>query len=306
MPETIRLTSSHSHNFSMDTTHQEKNTRTVVLLTAGMMTAEIIGGLVFGSMALLADGFHMGTHAFALGIALLAYRYARRNVNNPAFSFGTGKVTDLGGYTSAILLLTVAFLMAVESVKRFLTPVDIHFEEAILVAGIGLAVNLGSAWILRDHHDHDHDHSSQHVHNLKAAYLHVLADALTSVLAIAALVLGKFLGWNWMDPLMGIVGAIVITRWSIGLLKDTSSVLLDKTPDPDLAQQIKTDMEAVGNICVNDLHLWEVAPHQYAVILAVTATPPIPAHEVRTRLESFPQLVHITVEMCAAETVSGT
>jgi cation diffusion facilitator family transporter len=215
----------------------ERRTRIVVLLTLTMMLVEITAGIAFQSMALLADGWHMATHAGALGIALFAYRFARTHAQNPRFTHGTDKVNALGGFSSAVVLGIVALLVAAESCMRLYSPTRINFDEAILVAIIGLLVNLVSAWLLRDtshahhhhthDHDHEHDHHHHHDHNLRAAYMHVIADALTSVLAITALVVGKYLGWVWMDPLMGIIGSIVIAHWSRGLLIQTGRVLLD-------------------------------------------------------------------------------
>jgi len=299
----------HSHEFLPDTTQNEKSTLRVVLLTAVMMVGEIIGGWVFHSMALMADGFHMGTHAFALGVTLLAYWYARRNARNPTFTFGAGKVGDLGGFTSAILLLVVAIIMAVESAQRFLHPVAIRYTEAIIIAFIGLAINLASAWILRDHHDHDghhhdehedHAHSS-HDHNIKAAYLHVLADALTSVLAITALFMGMIFGWVWMDPIMGIVGSIVITRWSFGLLAETSGVLLDKISDRTLQEQIRSCLENNQDDYIYDLHTWEIGPGHYAVIASILTDTPQPIEHYKERLADIPKLAHITIEVAQRE-----
>ncbi len=288
----------------MDSSANERNTRRVVVLTSVMMVGEIIGGLIFRSLALLADGFHMGTHALALGVTLLAYWYARRNARNPQFTFGTGKVNDLGGYTSAILLLVVALIVAVESINRFLHPVAIHYTEAIVIAVVGLGVNLFSAWILRDRHDDGHSaEGAVHMeqahpdHNIKAAYLHVLADALTSILVIAALSLGLIFGWAFMDPVMGVVGSIVITRWSIGLLKETSGVLLDKTANADLIQRIRARFESEGAVQVNDLHLWEVGPARYAVIVSIQTDDPRPVDDYKTLLQEFPNVVHATVEI---------
>ena len=223
----------HNHRFHRPDDGNERSTRRVMLLTIAMMIVEIAGGMIYGSMALLADGWHMGTHAVALGISAAAYRFARRHADSPHFSFGTGKVGDLGGFASAVVLAVVALLMAVESVERLLSPRPIQFNEAIAVAVAGLAVNVVSALLLRDHEADDHDRGHHHHdHNLKAAYLHVLADALTSLLAIVALLAGKGFGWVWMDPLMGVVGAAIITRWSWGLLRDTGRVLLDRDVDP--------------------------------------------------------------------------
>jgi cation diffusion facilitator family transporter len=265
---------SHAHTFETDRVARgERRTRWVVAITVSMMIAEIAAGTVFGSMALLADGWHMGTHAAALGVAAFAYAYARRHAADPRYSFGTGKVGALGGFASAVGLAVAALLVLVESATRLARPVVIRFDEAIAVAVLGLAVNLVCAWLLRDrdhghehreeeqghsHGDHDHAHGHHRDHNLRAAYLHVLADALTSVFAIAALVTGKVLGWTWMDPAMGIVGALVIARWSAGLLKDTSAVLLDAEVTTARRDAIRSAIEAGRDDRVSDLHVWRV------------------------------------------------
>jgi cation diffusion facilitator family transporter len=238
----------HEHIF-LGARHDENERRTwvVVGVTAAMMVVEIIGGTVFGSMALVADGWHMSTHAGALAIAALAYRFARRHAHNEHFAFGTGKVGELAGFSSALILAVIALLIGYESALRLLNPVSISFGQAIAIAVVGLAVNLGSARLLGEGHEHE-DH---HDHNLRSAYLHVLADALTSVLAIAALVAGRFYGWVWMDPLMGMVGALVIAHWSLGLLRASGAVLLDTVPDTRLARNIKEHLE-VGTDRVSD------------------------------------------------------
>ena len=294
----------HSHAFFIDSSANERNTRRVVVLTSVMMVGEIVGGLIFNSLALMADGFHMGTHALALGVTLLAYWYARRNARNPQFTFGTGKVNDLGGYTSAILLLVVAIIVAVEAVRRFLHPVAIHYSEAIAVAVVGLCINLLSAWILRERHDHGqaggdeaHHEHFHHDHNIKAAYLHVLADALTSILAIAALSLGLLFGWGFMDPVMGIIGSIVITRWSVGLLRETSGVLLDRMGSAKLTERIRARFESEETVQLNDLHLWEVGPARYAVIVSLQADRPQTVEHYKDILKDFPSIVHATVEI---------
>lgn len=279
----------HTHNFTLTDTHaNEKKTLYVVILTTTMMVVEIVAGLAFNSMALLADGWHMATHAGALSVAVFAYYFARKHADNPLFTFGTGKVTTLGGFASSVALGVIALLIATESVIRLFGAQAIAFDEAIMVAVIGLVVNLVSAFLLREHphhhhhghahdhsegHDHDHDHHHSHDYNLKAAYFHVLADALTSVLAIVALLFGKYLGWSWMDALMGIVGSIVIAKWSIGLLKETSRILLDRLPDSKLHDNIRAEILAKAGEKIDDLHIWEVAPGHYSVILSVaTAT----------------------------------
>jgi len=294
----------HSHDFHGASEKAEKSTRRVVWLTVIMMVGEIAAGLAFGSMALLADGWHMGTHAAALGITLFAYAYARKHAANDAFSFGTGKVSLLGGYSSAIVLGVVALLMAVESFERLITPQAIQFDQAIAVAVLGLVVNVASAFMLggghHDYHHHDYAHSSHshhHDHNLRAAYLHVLADALTSVLAIIALLAGKSLGWAWMDPVMGIVGAIIITRWAIGLGKDTAAVLLDRHDDTGAREKIVNLIEGEGEDKVADLHVWRLNSNQLSVIVSiVTHTPKHPDH-YKARLTQEVGISHLTVEV---------
>ena len=290
----------HDHNFLEASKRGEHNTRRVIILTLVTMALEIITGLLSGSMALLADGWHMGTHAVALGITLLAYRFARRHADNPLFSFGTGKVGVLGGFTSAVVLAIIALLMAVESLERLYTPVPIRFNEAIIVAFIGLSVNLLSAFLLRHHPHHDHrdsDATHHHDHNLKAAYLHVLADALTSVLAIVALLTGKALGWIWMDPIMGVVGAIIIARWAYGLLRDTSKILLDRDVDLDTVAEIYNRIEANSNSKITDIHIWRIGSGQLAGIISILTPDPQTPEYYKALLNDFVELVHITVEV---------
>jgi cation diffusion facilitator family transporter len=296
----------HSHDFNIDTTEGERRTRLVVILTACMMVIEITAGYLFGSMALLADGWHMGTHVAALAISLFAYRYARLHADNPVYSFGTGKVSALGGYASAIALAVVALLMGMESVHRLLFPQTIHFDQAIFVAIIGLVVNLVSAWLLHggavhdhDHHHHDaaHDHHHHHDHNLRAAYLHVIADALTSLLAIIALVAGKYFGWLWMDACMGLVGAALITRWGYGLLRETSGVLLDSAPNDETLQRIEGAIESDADNRVTDLHVWRLGPKSYGVIISLVTHQPRDPQHYKALLKDFAQLHHITIEV---------
>jgi cation diffusion facilitator family transporter len=303
----------------------ERRTRLVIALTALMMVVEVAAGVIFGSMALLADGLHMATHAGALAISAVAYAYARRHARDPRFAFGTGKVGDLAAFTSAIVLALVALLIGYESLMRFLAPVPIRFDEAILVAVLGLVVNLASAWLLRDDHGHahghhhgaGHDHGHHHEHgaaagehrhahaqsghahrdhNLRAAYLHVLADAATSVLAIAALVAGRFQGWVWMDPMMGIIGALLIARWSWGLMRDAGAVLLDAVPDRDLAEAMRRRLEVSGDR-VADLHLWRVGPGHNAAVVTVVSDEPAAPERYKGRLAGLPGLSHVTVEV---------
>ena len=277
----------------------ERNTWWVIGLTIVMMVAEISAGMVFGSMALLADGWHMGTHAAALGITVIAYWLARRHADNPQFVFGTGKIGVLGGYTSAIVLAIVALLMAAESVDRLIHPQPIQFNESILVAILGLTVNLLSAFILQGghHHGHTHEKHHHHDHNLKAAYLHVLADALTSVLAIVALTTGKYFGWVWLDPVIGIVGAAVILKWSQGLLRDTSRILLDRNIDLDQVEALYQSLAQEDSDRVADLHVWQINPGQTAAVVRIDSTTPKSPDYYKNRLQHVAALDHITVEV---------
>jgi cation diffusion facilitator family transporter len=295
----------HKHRFQIGDEQGERNTRRVILLTLMMMVIEISAGMIFGSMALLADGWHMGTHAAALGITAIAYHYARRHSDNPKYTFGTGKVGVLGGFTSAIVLAIVALLMAVESFERLFSPTTIRFDEAIIVAVSGLIVNLISAYILRDRHHHSHHHSLAHQHqrdyNLSAAYLHVLADALTSVLAIIALITGKAFGWIWMDPIMGIVGAAVIVRWSYGLLRNTSKILLDRDVSMKTVAAIYATIESDSDNRLSDLHIWRIGSNQLAAIISIVTHYPKPPEHYKKLLNDFNELVHITVEVNRCE-----
>ncbi|HET9459422.1 MAG TPA: CDF family Co(II)/Ni(II) efflux transporter DmeF [Sphingomicrobium sp.] len=293
----------HDHDF-LGASHDRNAKRTwwVVALTSVMMVAEIAAGLITGSMALLADGFHMATHAGALAVAAAAYWFARRHVANPRFTFGTGKVGDLAGFASALILGVAALGIATESVLRLLDPVRVDFGDAIVVAVLGLGVNLVSAAMLSHGHTHSHDHEwaagqhhhHHHDHNLRAAYLHVLADALTSVLAIVALTAGRYLGWVWLDPVMGIVGAIVIARWSWILLRQTAEVLLD-TADSRLMERIRSAVEEGGEATIADLHVWRIGPQAHAAI--VSAEGPRQADEIRRRLAGISTLAHVTIEI---------
>jgi len=287
----------HSHRFNIEDDHAERNTKRVILLTLVMMVIEITAGYIFGSMALLADGWHMGTHAAALGITAFAYYYARKHSENPSYSFGTGKVGVLGGFGSAVVLAVIALLMGVESVQRLFSPVNIRFNEAIAVAVVGLAVNLISAYLLRGRHHHSHQHGSGHDHNLRAAYLHVLADALTSLLAIVALITGKAFGWVWMDPIMGIVGALIISRWSYGLLIDTGKVLLDRDVNAEAVEEIRSIVESDSDNRVADLHVWRVGSHHLAAIISIVTHFPKPPDHYKKLLADHHEMAHITVEV---------
>ncbi len=299
----------HEHIFIADApTRGERRTLWVIALTVTMMGAEISAGLLFNSMALLADGWHMASHAAALCITVSAYWYARRHRHDTSYSFGTGKVGVLGGYTSAIVLGVVALLMVWESVQRFFDPVSIDFDEATAVATLGLLVNLLSAWLLRHSGGHSHhhdgcDHSDPQDHNLRAAFLHVMADALTSVLAIIALLTGKTLGWVWMDPAMGIVGALVIGHWTYGLLRDTSRILLDSGVDDDTLTQIRDAIETDSDNRVTDLHVWRIGETHVAAIISVVTHFPRSAEHYKSLLAGQKELAHVTVEVfhCSGE-----
>lgn len=282
----------------------ERRTWFVVALTAAMMVAEIAGGTIFGSMALVADGWHMSTHAAALAIAALAYLFARRHAQDARFAFGTGKLGELAGFSSAIILALIALLIGYESAIRLMSPVSIYFGEAAAVAAVGLAVNVASAWLLfdDDHHHHHHHHDDGHAHhhhhdsNIRAAYVHVLADALISVLAIVALLAGRYLGWVWLDPVIGIVGALVILQWSIGLMRTAGSVLLDVVPDEKLAATVRAKLEIDGDrVC--DLHLWHLGPGHTGLIAAIVSDNPKPPSAYKQRLAAIEGLSHVTIEV---------
>ena len=306
----------HEHFFlGADHDRNERKTWAVIVLCGAMMAAEIVGGALFHSMALIADGLHMSTHAGALLIAALAYTYARRHARDDRFVFGTGKVGDLAAFASALILAMIALLIAWESVGRLIQPLRIAFDEAIAVAFLGLGVNLASAWLLqggaaRNHgHSHEHDHGpGDHAHsdrghdhphrdmNLRAAYVHVMADAAVSVLAIAGLLAGRQLGWVWMDPVMGLVGACVIVNWSWRLIRAASSTLLDLHADPVLARELKYRIEE-GDDRIADLHLWRVGPGHSAAVLSVVSDAPQPPGVYKAKLASLPGLSHVTVEV---------
>jgi len=294
----------HDHVF-LGSHHDRHERRTwfVVALTAVMMVGEITVGWLSGSMALLADGWHMATHAAALGIAGLAYLFARRQAGNSRFTFGTGKFGDLAAFSSAIILAIIAVQIAYESVVRLIHPVPIAYGEAIAVAVLGLAVNLASAWLLRDDHDHhhgdDHSHADGHHHhdnNLRAALVHVMADAATSVLAIAALVVAMVSQWVWADPAVGIVGSLVIASWAIGLIRASSAVLLDVNADKDLETVIRDRLETKGDR-VADLHLWQVGPGHRAAVISVISDHPLPPATYKRRLGGLRGLSHVTIEV---------
>ena len=299
----------HPHDFAVIQEHGEKRTLQVLIITAVTMLFEIGAGMAYGSMALLADGWHMGTHVAAFMITIFAYRFAQKHADSKAFAFGTGKVSVLGGFASAIALIVVALFMLIESGQRILAPQPIHFNEAIGVAALGLLVNIACAFLLQDHHDHDHghdedDHHHHHDHNLKAAYLHVMADALTSVLAIGALISGKYFGWHWLDPLMGIVGALVISRWAYSLVRETGGILLDGSINAATLGAIKEKIEGALDNRIADMHIWKVGPAHYAAILSIVTHYPQKIGYYKELLRDFPNLAHLTVEIhtCEGET----
>jgi cation diffusion facilitator family transporter len=324
----------HDHFFlGSDHDRAERRNWAVIILCTVMMVAEIVGGALFGSLALIADGLHMSTHAGALLLAALAYTYARKYAGDRSFTFGTGKFGDLAGYSSAIVLAMIALLVGYEAVTRLIDPVPIAFNQAIPIAVLGLVVNAASAWLLSGglHHRHDHDHSHGHAHghdhdgaprrsdepeirelefeehdhghgahhrdnNMRAAVVHVMADAAVSVLVIVGLLLARAFDWLWMDPLAGFIGALVIANWSVGLLRDTGAILLDRNPDPRMAERVRTAIESEGDH-VTDLHLWRLGPgHLGAIVSVATSETHEPAH-YRKRLARFPDLSHITVEV---------
>jgi cation diffusion facilitator family transporter len=302
------------HNYAPDRGTAERNTRRVIALSAVMMAVEILAGWRFHSMALLADGWHMGTHVAAFLIAAIAYAMARRHRGDRSFTFGTGKIDVLGGYTSAVILGIVALLMVAESVLRLFEPLGINYNESIGIGLIGLCVNVASALLLK--HDHGHGHSHGHAHhghdhhhdhdhgpagedlNMKAAYIHVIADAVTSILAISALVAGKYLGWVWMDPIMGIVGSAVVAQWAWGLLRDTSSILLDRTPETDLTTELRKAVEADEGTKVTDLHVWQVGVGQFSAVVCIEAKEPRTPEYYRKIFSEHEELKHVTIEIC--------
>lgn len=293
----------HSHIFHTGNPLAEKKVTIAVFLTIIMMMAEISGGYIFNSMALLADGWHMSSHALALGMSVLAYVFARRYASDARFTFGTWKIEILGGYTSAVILIFVAVLMFIQSLERLINPTDIYYNQAISIAMVGLVINLICAWLLKDNHQHSHDHhhNGHHEHqdlNLRAAYIHVLADAATSILAIIALFAGKLWGADWLDPVMGIAGAGLVAIWAIGLIRDSGKILLDAEMDAYVVQEIK-DVIAQSDIVVEicDLHVWQVANGKYACIISLTSPQSISPDYFRHLLSIHDELVHITIEL---------
>jgi cation diffusion facilitator family transporter len=297
----------HQHIFNIDKTTIEKRTLVVVIITFTMMIAEIFFGWITNSMALLADGWHMGTHAFALGISLVAYFMARKHAANDRFSFGTWKIEILGAYSSALVLGMVSLLMVYTSVERLLHPLAIHYNQALSVAITGLVVNIICAIILNvgshshDHHHHNDDAHPQNRHtndlNLKSAYMHVVADALTSVLAIVALFGAQYFNYTWLDPLMGIVGAFLIARWAFFLLRDSGSILLDHQKESALSHTIREQIESDGDTRISDLHLLKVADDKFACIVSIVTEKKYSIEEYKRRLATISELAHITIEV---------
>ena len=301
----------HSHAFDEGNPMAERNTRRAMWLTLAMMVVEIAGGWWFNSMAVLADGWHMSSHALALGLSAVAYAFARRYANDRRFAFGTWKIEILGGYTSAILLMGVAVLMAVQSVERLFNPSTIHYEQAIAIAIVGLAVNLLCAWWLRDHHSHGHDHHDDHHHghhhhghghhhdlNQRSAYLHVIADAATSVLAIVALLGGMYFNAAWLDPVMGLVGAALVAVWAWGLIRDSGRILLDAQMDAPVVEEIREAIEGNGlDARISDLHVWQVGRGKFACTAEVVTGAPADPQVFHEALAVHEEIVHVTIEV---------
>lgn len=293
----------HSHIFDEGNPLAERNTRWAVVLTAVMMVAEIIGGWMFNSMSLLADGWHMSSHALALGLSVLAYGAARRYAHDTRFAFGTWKIEVLGGFTSALLLVLVAGLMLYQSVERLISPTSIHYDQAIAIATVGLLVNLACAWLLKDGHGHDHHDHETHDHhhhdlNQRSAYFHVVADAATSVLAILALTGGKLWGASWLDPVMGIVGAGLVALWAYGLLRDTGRVLLDAEMNAPVVAEIReVIMASPISAQISDLHVWRVGKGKYACILSLVTKDVVDPDYFKRQLSIHEELIHISVEV---------
>lgn len=297
----------HDHVFDTRNPLAERRTRQVMWLTAVMMVVEIVAGTVLNSMALLADGWHMSSHALALGVSAGAYALSRRLAADRRFAFGTWKVEVLGGYTSAVFLMGVAGYMGVESITRLIHPSPIHFSEAIPIAAVGLLVNIVSAWLLsvgghdhgHEHHDHATASAQDHHHdlNLRSAYVHVVADAATSVLAIVALTSGKCFGILWLDPVMGLAGTALVGSWAWSLLRDSGRVLLDAEMDAPVVEEVREVVAALsGDVVLRDLHVWRVGKGKYACIVSLTAVDITPSH-VREKLSVHEELVHVTVEV---------
>ncbi len=293
----------HTHQFDEGNPLAQKRILLATILTAVMMLLEVVGGWIFNSMALLADGWHMSSHMLALGLAYMAYRAARLYAHDGRFSFGTWKIEILAGYSSAILLIVVAIFMAFHSAERLMFPVPIHYDEAIPIAVLGLIVNLICAWLLHDHHhEHGQDHGAHHGHhhdlNQKAAFLHVVADAVTSVLAIITLIAGKYMGWSFLDALLGIAGAVLVARWAVGLIQETGKTLLDAEMDHPVVEEIREVIEDLPvAVKITDLHVWKVAKGKFSCILALETAEELTADQVRHALTVHDEIVHVSVEI---------
>ncbi|MCU4405856.1 CDF family Co(II)/Ni(II) efflux transporter DmeF [Acinetobacter junii] len=307
----------HSHQFDQGNPLAQKKILIATILTAVMMILEILGGWIFNSMALLADGWHMSSHMLALGLAYFAYRMARQYASDSRFSFGTWKIEILAGYSSAILLMVVALLMGIQSIERLFNPVTIHFNEAIPIAVVGLVINLVCAWLLHDgghehhhhhhhhhshhhddHHQHTHDHHHHHDLNQKAAFLHVVADAVTSVLAIIALFAAKYFSWNFLDALLGIIGALLVAKWSWGLIQETGKTLLDAEMGHPVVQEIKDVIAQLPHVEITDLHVWKVGKGKFSCILGLeTSIADLTPDQVKRELSIHEEIVHASVEI---------
>ena len=309
----------HQHIFNVAKKTIEKRTLIVVIITFVTMITEILFGWISNSMALLADGWHMGTHTFALGISLIAYIMARKYAKDESFTFGTWKIEILGAYTSAIVLGIVGLAMIFSSVERIMNPLNIHYNQALFVAVLGLLVNIVCAVILNGgahapehehHHIRDDEHSAhKHRHedlNFKSAYLHVVADALTSLLAIAALLGAKYFNFNLLDPFIGILGAGLIIRWSFSLLKDTGGILLERAMDDSIVNEIKTEIESDGDSKISDLHIWKIAQNKFACIVSLVTAKNHSIEEYKARLNKLHELAHITIEIYDCEKLRPT
>lgn len=296
------LTRTHAHQFDEGNPLAQKRILLATILTAVMMLLEVIGGWIYNSMALLADGWHMSSHMLALGLAYFAYRSARHYAHDSRFSFGTWKIEILAGYSSAILLMVVAIFMAFQSIERLLNPIDIHYNQAIPIAILGLVINLICAWLLHDDHHHHHEHENEHAHghhdlNQKAAFMHVVADAVTSVFAIIALFAAKYLDWGFLDAVLGIAGSILVAKWAIGLIKETGKTLLDAEMDHPVVEEIREVIAEFSLVEITDLHVWKVGKGKFSCILALATDSNLNADQVREALSIHDEIVHVSIEI---------
>ena len=298
------LTRTHTHQFDEGNPLAQKRILFATILTAVMMLLEVIGGWIYNSMALLADGWHMSSHMLALGLAYFAYRSARHYAQDSRFSFGTWKIEILAGYSSAILLMVVALFMAFQSIERLFNPVDIHYNQAIPIAILGLVINLICAWLLHDGDHHHHEHENEHAHthhdlNQKAAFIHVVADAVTSIFAIIALCAAKYLDWGFLDAVLGILGSILVAKWAIGLIKETGKTLLDAEMNHPVVEEIREVIAEFPQAEITDLHVWKVGKGKFSCILALVTDAELNADQVREALSIHDEIVHISVEINA-------